>query len=154
MVFSRIKKAGEKNMDNMCVFTNWVLKGDIKIDSIGNGKKKASFALSSPRPNKAGVWNKNYYVAFGAVAEMIEKCNIQSGTTITIYSEQQVYTDKQGAMRHNYLVTDFQLPLKSKSDNKQEQKPQNTTNTNEQTVSINPNANLQGYDEMIAFMNN
>ena len=145
-------------MDNMCVFTNWVLKGDVKVATMGNGKKKASFALSSPRPNKAGVWNKNYFVAFDSTAEVLEKCNIQQGCYMTVYAEQQVYTDKEGVMRHNYLVSNFQLPPKSKQqDRKEESSASNQEPEVQEPLPEEPlrnqNGNLQGYAAMMEFMN-
>jgi len=143
-------------MDNMCIFTNWVLKGEIKFDSIGNGNKKASFALSAPRPNKAGVWNKNYFVAFGSTAELLEKCNIQSGAVLTVFCEQQVYV-KQENMLHNYLVENFQLLPKSKLDAKespQVQNKQSQENVQKASAPIQAtNGNLQGYNEMMTWMN-
>ncbi len=118
-------------MDNMCQFFNYVIRDDVKFETVGsNSLLRATFAASSNRPNKNGLWNKHYFVAFGDVAERLRKCGIKAPCFITLICEQTVYKDKEGKMRENYVISDFTLTPRSKSDN--------TTSDNEQIPDPEP----------------
>jgi single-stranded DNA-binding protein len=141
---------------------------------MSNGEKKLSFGLSSNKPNKHGIWNKIYCTAFGETAVQLEKLLVK-GVKLNLCAEQQVYTDKNGAMRHNYLVQGFQIldrPVSSNPkqntendgkdlpDDEKSSEPSNgsgtTTKGNKDAKEtkekpVNKNV-VDGYDAMMQFM--
>lgn len=140
--------------DNQCIFFNWIIKGDVSITTTGEKKvKRATFAASPYRPNQNKVWNKNYFVAFGEVAELIEKIGLKKDSCVTLIAEQQVYIDDKKIMRHNYKLSQVIAAPSQKKD----ESPSNERNNNEQKPAKPPkqkcNGDINGYDEMMSFMN-
>lgn len=92
-------------MDNQCIFFSYIVKGEPKFFKSSKGVAVIQFSASSIRPNKAGLWNKNFFSAFGATAENLEHL-IQQNTVLDIVAEQQSY-EKGDVIMQNYLVKDF-----------------------------------------------
>ncbi len=92
-------------MDNQCIFFSYIVKGDPKFFKSSKGVAVIQFSASSIRPNKAGLWNKNFFTAFGSTAENLEHL-IQQNTVLDIVAEQQSY-EKGDSIMQNYLVKDF-----------------------------------------------
>lgn len=113
-------------MDNICIFMNYVIRDDIKFEKTKSGMSKAQFGASSSRPDKNGLWNKHFFVAFGDTADRLEKCKIQVPCFMTITCEQTVYKDKEGQVRENYVVSDFSLTPKFKSQSEKADEPAET----------------------------
>lgn len=138
-------------MDNVCTFIDWKIQGDVNISPLNNGGKKVTFAASSVRPNKAGVWNKHYFVAFGSTAETLEKCQIRPGSILTLITEEQVYIDKEGNQKNNYLVNNFNLSVRPQE--KTANQPNNGAVPAETETSLPATGDIDGLDALMAEMN-
>ncbi len=94
-------------MDNQCIFFSYVVKGEPKFTKLSSGSAMIQFSASSIRPNKAGLWNKNFFSAFGETAEHLEKL-LQKDTVLDIVAEQQSY-EKGNTIGQSYMVRDFTI---------------------------------------------
>lgn len=138
-------------MDNVCIFNDWKLS-NLKFSGEG-AKRRAELTMTTRKPNIAGVWNKNYFTAFGKRCEDLEKLQVQKGAIITVTAEQQAYIDKNGAMRNNYLVLNFEIVTYGK-----EEAPKN--NNSPATVPLaaaeKPTAPqmdiMEGFNNMMSYM--
>ncbi len=140
-------------MDNQCIFFSYIVKGEPKYFKSSKGVAVIQFSASSIRPNKAGLWNKNFFTAFGATAENLGHL-IQQNTVLDIVAEQQSY-EKGDAIMQNYLVKDFTVKRdrKPKENTSEEASNENAENTETDNVTDDateePNS-FSDYEKMMA----
>lgn len=151
--------------DNLCTFFEWVLRGKPVIAKLSDGTYKATLPLSSNKPNAKGIWNKNYFTAFGdqaaAIAKDVEEGKLKNGSKVTVQATQQSYMDSSEKMRQNFKILGYMVKYEPDNqsqsgtdhNSKPQEKPQPTPQP-QPPVQPQPNSgNVNGYEGMMNFMN-
>lgn len=138
-------------MDNICIFNDWKLSS-LKFAGEGT-KRRAELALTTRKPNAAGVWNKNFFTAFGKKMEALEKLQLRKGAIITVTATQQAYIDKDGVMRNNYLIQDFEIVTYGNEENNAAPVTSATQPRQEVQKPANPETDIMdGLNRMMEYM--